>query len=164
MGVLAYFVTWTTYGTWLHGDSRGSVDDEHNLVGRDRLGPDEERLAASRRGMREDAFVLDVRGRGLVEAAIVDHADLRGWRIDALAVRSNHVHVVVGSSSHSPEVVAGQFKAWGTRRLREAGLIGDRTRVWTKMASTRSIHTEASRVAAVDYVLNFQDAGRGRFE
>jgi hypothetical protein len=25
MPVLAYFITWTTYGTWLHGDARGWI-------------------------------------------------------------------------------------------------------------------------------------------
>ena len=26
----AYFITFTTYGTWLHGDKRKSVDPKHN--------------------------------------------------------------------------------------------------------------------------------------
>jgi hypothetical protein len=27
---LAYFITFTTYGTWLHGNGAGSVDPAHN--------------------------------------------------------------------------------------------------------------------------------------
>jgi REP element-mobilizing transposase RayT len=163
MPALAYFLTWTTYGTWVHGDERGSVDDAHNRVGEARLVEDSTRRAGWFGALRERPFLLDERARVIVEDSIRDHADRRRWRIDALAVCSNHVHVVVAAPSHRPAIVAGQFKAWGTRRLRAAGLIGDRERVWTKMGSTRSIHTEASRVAAVDYVVNFQDAGRGRF-
>jgi hypothetical protein len=30
---LAYFIPFTTYGTWLHGSAKGSVDDEHNVHG-----------------------------------------------------------------------------------------------------------------------------------
>jgi hypothetical protein len=30
---LAYLTTFITYGTWLHGDKRASVDDEHNRFG-----------------------------------------------------------------------------------------------------------------------------------
>ena len=30
---LAYLITFRTYGTWLHGDARGSVDREHNVFG-----------------------------------------------------------------------------------------------------------------------------------
>jgi hypothetical protein len=32
-GPLAYLITFPTYGTWLHGDERGSVDRDHNLPG-----------------------------------------------------------------------------------------------------------------------------------
>ena len=30
---LAYFITFTTYGTHLHGSAKGSVDLEHNIYG-----------------------------------------------------------------------------------------------------------------------------------
>ena len=30
---LAYFITFRCYGTWLHGDERGSVDRFHNIYG-----------------------------------------------------------------------------------------------------------------------------------
>jgi hypothetical protein len=30
---LAYLITFRAYGTWLHGDSRGSVDRFHNRYG-----------------------------------------------------------------------------------------------------------------------------------
>ncbi|MGH9840991.1 MAG: hypothetical protein ACREEM_19730 [Blastocatellia bacterium] len=28
---LAYLITFRCYGTWLHGDERGSVDRDHNI-------------------------------------------------------------------------------------------------------------------------------------
>jgi len=40
---LAYLITFTTYGTWLHGDPRGSVDREHNVWGTPFLDPDRAR-------------------------------------------------------------------------------------------------------------------------
>jgi hypothetical protein len=30
---LAYLITFRCYGTWLHGDARGSVDPTHNVYG-----------------------------------------------------------------------------------------------------------------------------------
>jgi len=30
---LGYLITCRTYGTWLHGDARGSVDRDHNVYG-----------------------------------------------------------------------------------------------------------------------------------
>ncbi|MGD1916983.1 MAG: transposase [Phycisphaerales bacterium] len=156
MALIAYFLTWTTYGTRVHGDERGSIDDSHNTPGTPPLPADPSRHARVAAIMAEAPFVMDAPMRDVVESAIRDHAGLRRWRVDALNVRSNHVHVVVAATGHEPEIVVAQFKSWATRRLREAGLIGDRRRVWTKMASTRYINSEASRVAAVDYVSNHQ--------
>ena len=45
MPLLAYFLTWTTYGTRLHGDQRGSIDAAHNTPGTDILLPDPSREA-----------------------------------------------------------------------------------------------------------------------
>ncbi len=37
---LAYLITFSTYGTHLHGDPRGSVDVRHNMPGTAVLPPD----------------------------------------------------------------------------------------------------------------------------
>lgn len=153
---LAYFLTWTTYGTWLHGDSRGSVDDEHHARGTDYLAPD--RVLERRRGLKLSAspVLLDRRMRELVELAIRTHATLRDWSIHALNVRSNHVHVVLTANSHGPEQVMSQLKSWSTRHLRERCELDHAQRIWTKMGSTRWINDDASLLAVVDYVLNHQ--------
>ena len=61
---LAYFSTFTTYGTWLHGDERGSVDREHNQVGTPWLEPDGRRQAVNRRKMTQDRMALSSCGGG----------------------------------------------------------------------------------------------------
>lgn len=72
-------------------------------------------------------------------------------------VRTNHVHVIVrGAERKRPEDVMGEFKAWSTRRLREAGLMPTEGEVWTFHGSTRWINTEASLAEAIDYVLQQQ--------
>jgi hypothetical protein len=43
---LAYLITWTCYGTWLHGDERGAADLDHNIPGTPYLPPDAERPCA----------------------------------------------------------------------------------------------------------------------
>jgi REP element-mobilizing transposase RayT len=156
MPLVAHFLTWTTYGTRVHGDERGTVDDKHNKPGTGLLLPDPSREARVAVSMAEPPFVMDLEMRQVVEETIQDHAKFRAWRIDALNVRSNHVHIVVVAPDYKPEIVVAQFKSWSTRRLREGGLIGDRRRVWTKMASTRYLNSEASRLAAIDYVCNHQ--------
>ena len=38
---LAYLISFRAYGTWLHGDRRGSVDRFHNRYGTPRIPPNE---------------------------------------------------------------------------------------------------------------------------
>ena len=33
----AYFITFTTYGNWVHADERGSVNPKHNIYGEPRI-------------------------------------------------------------------------------------------------------------------------------
>jgi len=108
--------------------------------------------------MRSTAFGLNPAGRAVVEAAITDHCRYRGWALHALAVRSNHVHVVVGFPGMAPEKIMGQLKAWATRRLREAGHVRPQQPVWVDHGSTPYLWDRERLEAAVRYVLERQDA------
>lgn len=48
---LAYLITFTTYGAWLHGDKRGSVDPAHNAYRTPFIDPDSRRRDTARRGV-----------------------------------------------------------------------------------------------------------------
>ena len=50
---LAYFITFVSYGTWLHGDQRGSVDRNHNVFATPLLPHDARRLAHEQELLRE---------------------------------------------------------------------------------------------------------------
>jgi hypothetical protein len=122
MPVLAYFLTWHTYGTWLHGDERGSVDEAHNTPGTPFIEPDTLRVADAQRRMVQEPFVLPPAMREIVERAIRDHAEHRAWKVLAFNVRSNHVHLGLGDfGAYLPEQIMQQCKSWGTRRLISAG-------------------------------------------
>ncbi|GIX03803.1 MAG: hypothetical protein KatS3mg113_0809 [Planctomycetaceae bacterium] len=98
MAVLAYHLTWTTYGTWLPGDSRGWVQwDEWGVKP-----PDPEQESAARRRMVEAAVLLTAEQRALVEQTIRDHCRIRGWHLHAVNARSKHVHVVVTADRELP--------------------------------------------------------------
>ena len=56
---LAYFITFTVYGVWLHGRETGSVDKEHNLPGTPFLPADPIREATMLANMREAPYLLD---------------------------------------------------------------------------------------------------------
>jgi REP element-mobilizing transposase RayT len=153
---MGYFITWTCYGTWLHGDERSSVDDDHSRYLWPRVRPNAQLEAAVRHRLKGKPVTLDAEARAVAEQAIRDHCELRGWFIRALSVRSNHVHLVVLGVDAPPETIMKQCKDWATRRLRDAGLVPPQGRVWTAHGSTQYLFTVESVADAADYVLNRQ--------
>jgi REP element-mobilizing transposase RayT len=152
---LAYFITFTTYGTWLQGRDPGWVDRAHNEYGAPVPAADVEREAAHRAKMRQPEYRLDEARRGIVLKTIVEVAAHRKWRLWAVHVRSNHVHIVVTAPA-KPEKVMADFKSWASRRLREAfHEDADRDR-WTQHGSTRYLWNEAAVAEKVEYVVNEQ--------
>ena len=154
---VGYFLTWTCYGQWLHGDERGSVDRDHNTPGTPTLPPDPERAELAARLMRYPPVVLDTAARALVTATIRDHCRIRAWNLLAVNVRTNHVHVVVEYPGVKPEVILAQLKAWTTRRLREARLLPAGAHAWTREGSTGYLWKPSDVDAAVAYVMEAQD-------
>lgn len=55
---LAYFITLSCYGTWLHGDERGSVDKKHNVPGKPVLPPDPERHPDEQTSLAEPPYCV----------------------------------------------------------------------------------------------------------
>ena len=148
---LAYFLTWTTYGTWLPGDERGwncrrasGTQAQNSLF-----------VEMARSQMREPEFRLSESHRRIVEETVREHCLIRNWSLHAVNARTNHVHVVVTASGYRPEAVRDQFKAWCTRRLK--AVVPARSRFWTEGASCRWLNSEAELEAAVHYVLEAQD-------
>ena len=149
---LAYLITWVTYGTWLHGDERTSVDRRHNVRGTPRLAPNASRELRSQQRLSQEPMYLTPTMRDVVEGAILAHAEIRDWRIRALNVRTNHVHVVVGAYPYIPELVMQQFKEWGTRKLITAAYVERGRHVWADHGSTRWVDSPESLARAIQYV------------
>ena len=59
----AYFITYHTYATWLHGQDEGSVDPEHNAPGTPFIPPDPELLSRDANNLKEPPLVLSVEQR-----------------------------------------------------------------------------------------------------
>ena len=151
---IAYFLTWTTYGTWLPGDKRGwnrKRQFEH-------LPPNRLFHRSAQASMKEAQFILNRDDRQLVHQVIQAHCEIRAWELHATNARSNHVHVVVTSTGHLPKTVASQFKAWSTRELKKAH--PHRNRFRTQGASCRWINQQNDLIKAIDYTLDFQDRNK----
>ena len=145
---LAYFITFSTYGSRLHGDERQSVivkEDISRLVGRnDALKQHEEKA------MKFPAVILEESQRKIVLDTILKHCEIKESELYAVHVRSNHVHVIV-KSSEDPDKVMYDIKAWATRRLREAG--NDFATVWTRQGSTKYIFKHEKLKEKIHYVI-----------
>jgi REP element-mobilizing transposase RayT len=152
---LAYFISFRCYGTWLHGDERGSVDRFHNFYGAPALPPDEKKRLEMRSRMKRDPVELTAKRREAVEAAIRETCDIRNWSLRAINVRTNHVHSVV-SASRKPELVMNAFKANATSKMIAASVWQRGVKPWSRHGSTRYLWTEKSIAIAIDYVINGQ--------
>ncbi len=154
---LAYFLTWTTYGSWLPGDERGWVAKPGQLQV-----PDATRQEAAQRRMTESALTLDPEQRRIVEDTIAKHCRIRGWYLHAVNCRTQHVHVVVTAPKRHPKVVMDQFKAWCTRHLkdleraRNVAAESIRQNWWTQGGSKRWLNNEKSLREAIQYVIEGQ--------
>ena len=146
---LAYFLTWTTYGTWLPGDARGWVHDKDGAWHVDVRGDEPVRVATAQAMMREKPVILTLADRDRVERVIVDSCAVKNWPVHQVSVRTNHVHLVVTAPCQTPEKVMSYLKAWASRGLNKRH---GRRAWWTRHGSTRYLNDERSLDAALRYV------------
>jgi len=149
---LAYFISFRSYGTWLHGDKRGSIDRFHNQYG----GPYLPRIDAwhchNRKQLKTDPFILGARERRSVEKAIRETCRIRKWHLQAVNVRTNHVHTVV-TADRNPELVLNALKGNATHCLREDRLWQYAFSPWARKGSKIRLWNERSVANAIYYVL-----------
>ncbi len=150
---LAYLITFTTYGTWLHGDIRGSIDRNHNEYGSKFLPEKEIFKQQARKLLKNNAVLLDAKERDVVLDAILSQCDFRRWFAHTVHVRSNHIHIVV-SALEKPEKIMSTFKSYSTRALRTSGI--NRTRFWTTHGSTKYLWSKEKLETAIEYVRDRQ--------
>src|SRR5436190_9476531 len=150
---LAYLITFRSYGTWLHGDDRGSVDREHRRYRSPYAAPNETRRSHNYQTLKSEPVVLSASQRASVERAIRDTCSHRNWHLHAFNVRTNHVHAVVSIGAKKPELALNAFKANATRQMREDGCWLHSHSPWVDRGSKRYLWTERSVELAVDYGL-----------
>ena len=146
---MTYFLTFTTYGTHLPGDTRGSSD---------RRGAPLEVSSAmetfARNLMPEGPFRLEgAEDRRTVRDAIVEVCGYRRWHLLALHVRPEHVHGLVQAEGVGGGRVMGDWKRYSSRALRSRWPY--RRQFWTGGGSTRSVNGSGlNRI--VRYILDEQ--------
>ena len=152
---LAYFISFRTARTWLHGDKRGSIDRFHNRYGSPYIPPNQRWLRYNQKQLRAQPLILGGKQRGAINCAIRETCQIRKWSLLAINARPNHVHTVV-CADRDPDSVLAAFKANATRSLREEGLWSQPFSPWARKGSHRNLWNERSVANAIDYVLTGQ--------
>ena len=147
---LGYFLTWTTYGTWLPGDDR-TWWDKHDTTPQM---PDPELQSVARGQMKERPVFLEPTDRDTAAKAMHAICARHQWTVHALEVRRSHVHAVVSAGDMPPGRVLGALKAAGSKGLNRRYPSLNRTRWWTRDGSKRYLNDETSLVAAIRYTLD----------
>jgi REP element-mobilizing transposase RayT len=149
---LAYLITFRCYGTWVHGDERGSVDRKSNVYGTPKIPLNIELERSDRAQLKHPPITLDASRRRVVEIAVRGVCEHRRYVLRAINVRTNHVHIVV-TAMRPPEPVLEALKSYSTRALRRAGLISAGVKPWIRHGSTVYLWKEPDVAKAIAYVL-----------
>ncbi len=148
---LAYFITFTTRGSWLHGDARGSYTKAPRFVP-----PNKNWVQLESESLADPPLLFTSEQRTAVDQAIREQCAKRGWKLHTVNVRTNHVHLVVAAADVGPERVMEDVKAKATRVLRKKGMISAERKPWTEHGSTIYLFTQACFDNACHYVRDCQ--------
>ena len=149
---LAFFITWTVYGTFLPGDARGwRLRRRGNQLPRPRL------AQWHRDRLKFDRILLSKPMREIVNQTIEKHCRVRNWHHWASNARSNHVHAVITAPDHRGSVVRDQLKAYCTRAIRATDSEFVDRPVWTRGGDWECINSTQEVADCVAYVLEAQD-------
>jgi hypothetical protein len=151
MNVLAYHITWGTYGTRLHGDPRGTVDRQHNEFGTPVLGYDEHRWEREKENLNFDPVVFTRDEMRLVESLIPGICERGHWIYRTCAAGPDHVHVIL-ASEHNPETIRRLLKRWLSQELSSRKPLPDGAVWWAECGSIKWIDSERYLKNATKYV------------
>ncbi|MFA5252689.1 MAG: transposase [Phycisphaerae bacterium] len=152
---LAYLITFTTYGTWLHGGKKASVNEEHNRFGEEFVPCNPGLNTKERSFLKHPPIKLNALHRNIVLQAVLEVCEFRGWLAHAVHVRSNHIHIVV-SGREKPEKMMRDFKIYATRAIKKDGDKIPAEKYWTRHGSTKYIWTKKKLCSSIEYVKNGQ--------
>jgi REP element-mobilizing transposase RayT len=149
---LAFFITWTVYGTFLQGDGRWWRKRRKGEQ------PPQPRLAQWHHDrLNHSVLILNEAQRQVVVDEIARLCEFRGWHLWEADARTNHVHIVITATGHAGSLVRDQMKANCTRALREGWPIFLERPIWTVGGDWQCINTEDELERAILYVSEAQD-------
>ena len=141
--MIGFMATWTTYGTWLQGNEKGYVKNGTILE------KDAKLEKANRELLKHEKIKIPKGLRKTVKNAILKEAEEINQKVYAIAVCSNHVHIVVESIDKRCGYSVGRFKRAATKALRKFGFADI---VWTKGFDKRYCYHQHELEMKIKYV------------
>ena len=141
--VLGYMLTWTAYGSWLQGDRRKYVQD-----GRIR-NPNPSLEIKNKINMNYPKVTLNTAHKEIIAKAIIDESSRLNQKIHAIAVRSNHIHLVTDCKYISAASAVSHYKNAARLAMESNGFVG---RLWTKGFSVRYCFEQDQLNNVIQYV------------
>ena len=150
----------TTYGTWLPNDPRGSYskeiyNDQLRVLGRIKYGrqnpqPPERRLlkfwTSASSKLTRPPFFIDDQIRLIIAAAFARVVHRLQLHVPACAIMNDHMHILVMRSNYRIEYIVNQLKGAATKALNL------RHTPWTKGCWKVFINDQETLLAAVEYI------------
>ena len=153
---IAYLITFRCYGTWLHGDERGSINRFNNQYQSPYLAVDKNWESYNKSKLKGEAVLLDAKERKIFEQTIREVCKFKDWVLHAVNVRTNHVHAVVSIGDHLSATALNAFKSYSTKNLRQNGCWKSSGSPWADKGSRRYLWNEKSLETAIEYVAGGQ--------
>ena len=158
--VIAYHVIFTTYGTWLPNDPRGSYskeiyNDQLQMLGNIKYGrqnptPVKNVLlkfwTAATPHLIHPPFFIDDNSRPIIAAGFSKVAQRLNIRIIACAIMNDHVHLLILRSKYRIEYVVNQLKGGATQALKL------KQTLWTRGCWKVFISDDETLLAAARYI------------
>src|SRR5258705_6722307 len=107
---LAYLISFRAYGTWLHGDKRGSTSRKQNKYGTPSIAPNLPLHQTEIKQLKHPPQQLDARQRPVVEQETSEESSTPAHWLRAIYVRTHHGHTGV-SAATKPEPALHAFAA-----------------------------------------------------
>ncbi|HBE69223.1 MAG TPA: hypothetical protein DDW52_13830 [Planctomycetaceae bacterium] len=149
---VAFFITFTIYGTYLQGDGRWWRSRRDGF-----RSPQPMLEQWHRDRLKHDVLLLNEEQRAVAENEVFRLSDYRAWYLWAVSFRSNHAHLVVTAPGLAGAKVRDQVKANCTRVLRERWKDFRERPVWSVGGDWKIINSEDSIASVVAYVVDAQD-------
>jgi REP element-mobilizing transposase RayT len=159
--IIAYHAIFTTYGTWLPNDPRGSYSKKiYNediekfgeiKYGRQTPPPKSQILkfySQAVSALNKDVYLINDFTRPVIAGAFAKVVKKLNIKVPACAIMNDHVHILILRSNYSIEYLVNQLKGVATKELNL------RNSPWTRGFWKVFIDSETTLVTAIKYVNN----------